>query len=147
MNSLVESLGYLGLFIVAVLSFTIFPGPSDASVVGMIAYGFSPLWVIVIASLGGIVGRVINYRMGSLGEEYVVRKKGWLKPKQVELSKKLFHRYGTAVLLFTWIPFIDDPLTVVAGFYRYPFVRYMIYTSIAVFIRHIGLYLIYGLFT
>jgi len=143
MNSLVESFGYLGLFIIAIFSFTIFPGPSDAAVAGMIIYGSSPWLVILVASVGGIIARMINHKIGSLGEDYVVQKKGWLKSKQVEFSKKLFHKHGSIVLLLTWIPFIDDPLTIVAGFFRFPFWRYMLYTSIAVFIRHIGIYILY----
>ena len=143
MNSLINTSGLVGLFLLSIVSFTILPGPSDAAVVGGIAFGFNPVEVIIVASLGAMIGRAINYYMGSLGEAYVVRKKHWLKEKQVERSKKLFHKHGTWVLLFTWVPFIDDPLTVVAGFMRYPFRQYMFYTTIAVFIRHIGLYAIY----
>jgi membrane protein YqaA with SNARE-associated domain len=143
MNPIIESLGYLGLFIIALISFTIFPGPSDATVAGMIIYGAAPWLVILVASAGGIIARVINYMLGNLGEEYVVEKKRWLKPKQVAWSKKMFHKYGTAILLMTWFPFFDDPLTLVAGFFGFPFKQYLLYTSIGVFIRHIGIYLLF----
>jgi membrane protein YqaA with SNARE-associated domain len=147
MNTLINTSSLIGLFLLSIVSFTILPGPSDAAVVGSFAFGLSPVEVILVASFGAMIARAINHYIGSLGETYVVQKKGWLKPKQVKRSKKLFDKYGPWVLLFTWLPFIDDPLTVVAGFLRYPFRQYMIYTTIAIFIRHIGLYAIYLWFT
>lgn len=147
MNSIINTTSYLGLFLIAILSFTILPGPSEAVMLGMISIGFAPITVLLVATLGGIVARGINYLMGSLGEEFVVTKKKWLKPRQVERSKKLFNKYGTAVLIFTWLPIIDDPLTVVAGFFKFPFLKYLLYTTTAILIRHLGLYLIYLIFT
>lgn len=143
MTPVINSTSYIGLFIITVFSGTFLPGPSDPVIVGMFTLGFNSIMVFFIATLAMIIARIINYYVGSLGEEYVVRKKGWIKPKQAEQSKKLFSKYGTLVLLFTWVPFIDDPLTVVAGFMRFPFAKYIFYTTIAVLIRHTGLYLIY----
>ena len=81
MDVLINTSSLIGLFLIAIVSSTILPGPSDAAVLGSLALGFAPLEIIIIASLGGVVGRAINYYMGSLGETYIVHKKKWLKEK------------------------------------------------------------------
>jgi len=81
MNTLISTSGLIGLFLISIISFSILPGPSDIATFAGIALGFSPTKVILVASLGAIIGRAINYYLGSLGESYIVKKKKWLKKK------------------------------------------------------------------
>ena len=47
------------------------------------------------------------------------------------------------VLLFSFLPFIGDPLTVVAGFFRYNFWRFSGYVLLSKLIRYALIYLLW----
>lgn len=143
MSQLFETTSYIGLLFVSIISGTFLPGPSDFAIFGMFTLDFTPWVVIAVATLGIMIARVINYYVGTLGEEYVVQKKGWLTPLQVARAKNIFSKYGDAAMLMTWIPLVDDPLTIVGGFFRINFARYILFTFIASLFRHYLLYLLF----
>jgi membrane protein YqaA with SNARE-associated domain len=44
-----------------------------------------------------------------------------VRRETIARAEKWYHRYGRWSLLLSWLPFIGDPLTIVAGVLREPF--------------------------
>ncbi|MBU5558015.1 MAG: VTT domain-containing protein, partial [Candidatus Aenigmarchaeota archaeon] len=59
----------------------------------------------------------------------------WIFKRNTELEKKAeiwFKRWGAITLLtLTWIPFIGDPITIVAGALKMPFKKFFTFILIA----------------
>ena len=81
---------------------------------GLLLGGVGTPWLLVaVASLGNTLGSVVNWWIGGrlAGQEmfpvkHLARAQGW------------YTRWGRWSLLLAWLPFIGDPLTVVAGVMR-----------------------------
>ena len=52
----------------------------------------------------------------------------------------IFNKYGKWSLLFSWVPFIGDPITFVAGTLRYSLVPFLILVSIGKVSRYLIIY-------
>ncbi len=112
-----ESLGLLGLFISAFVSSTIAPGGSEAVLAYMISEnGERVIDMVAVATIGNTLGAMTTLWLG-----YLAAKK--FPPEQV-LSKKKQHsinsvkRWGSWILLFSWLPIIGDGLCFAAGWIK-----------------------------
>jgi len=106
------------LFISALISSTLFPGGSEALLLYKLNEGGDAVTLVLIATIGNVVGSLITYGMGRLGNEAVHKR--WLRMDQakVVLAENWFARYGMPSLLLAWLPVIGDPLCLVAGLLR-----------------------------
>lgn len=111
-------LGFIGLFISAFLAATILPLSSEIVVAGLLVQDFSPMMVVLIATLGNVLGSLTNYGLGYWASLGLIKK--WVKMTEEEFVKAehRFQKYGIVALLFAWVPVIGDPLTVMAGILR-----------------------------
>lgn len=129
---------YAGLFAVAFLAATILPAQSEIGLVGLVASGeFSLGLLIAFASVGNVLGAVVNWLIGR-GVE-TLRDKRWfpLPPDKLERATGWYQRWGRWSLLLSWAPFVGDPLTVAAGVLREPLWSFFILVSIAKTARYI----------
>ena len=105
------------LFASAFLASTLLPGGSEA-VLAYLAMDEQhlPLTLLVVATLGNTLGGMTSWGIGRLiAIKYPAR--GLVKPKHHQAVVRI-HRWGSPVLLFSWLPFIGDPLCVAAGWLR-----------------------------
>jgi membrane protein YqaA with SNARE-associated domain len=112
----VEQYGLQGLFAAAFLAATILPLQSEALLVALLAAGGHPAWALLaVASLGNTLGSVANWALGRFLIRF--RDRRWFPVKEAayERARRAFLRWGLWSLLFAWLPFVGDPLTVVAG--------------------------------
>lgn len=110
---------YLGLFGVAFLAATILPMQSEAALVGLLLSGYySSGLLILVASIGNVLGSVINWLLGRHLETYQDRKWFPIKPATLLRAKNWYQRYGRWTLLVSWMPVVGDPITVAAGVMR-----------------------------
>ena len=119
---------YSGLFIAAFLAATILPAQSEAGLAALILASPAPVTLLVAtASLGNILGAVINCSINRFTG------KPWFPATADQLSRATswYHRYGRWSLLLSWVPFIGDPLTVVAGIMREPLLRFLLIVGLA----------------
>lgn len=124
--------GYLGLFLSAFLAATILPFSSEVILAGLSASGkFATIGLLVAASIGNILGAVVNWGLGRFCLNWQDRR--WFPVKRPELDRagRWFNRYGVWSLLFAWVPIIGDPLTFAAGVMRVPFVLFLVLVAIA----------------
>lgn len=121
---------YLILFSSALLSATLLPIGSELLLIYDIQSGHHLGLLLLCATLGNVLGSVINYFLGLKGEAYC-EKKGYLKAQQVDKYSRFFSRYGGFALLLSWAPIIGDPITFIAGILKYPFKYFLFWVTLA----------------
>ena len=64
------------------------------------------------------------------------------KKNKINIAAKRFNKFGVWSLLFTWIPVIGDPLTLVAGILRVNFLLFIILVTIGKVGRYLFIYIL-----
>lgn len=87
--------------------------------------------LVLVATVGNVLGSVVNWWLGRSVERY--RHKRWfpISPEKLEKAQRAYQRYGRGSLLFSWVPIIGDPITVVAGILREPFWSFLVLVALA----------------
>ncbi|MDG9792099.1 YqaA family protein [Brucella anthropi] len=135
-----ELLSYAGLFFSALVAATVLPMQSEAVLVGLLASEkLSPILLVAVASLGNILGALINWMLGRSIEHY--KDRSWFPASENSLARAQgwYGRYGKWSLLFSWLPVVGDPLTVVAGVMREPLPSFIILVAIGKVGRYVAL--------
>src|SRR3990167_5213782 len=107
---------YLGLFISALGPATLLPLQSESVLVALLLSGtYSPWVLLALASAGNVLGALLNWLLGRYLEHF--RHKRWFPVSDARLQQAQgwYSRYGRGSLLFSWLPIVGDPLTLVAG--------------------------------
>src|SRR5210317_1226446 len=117
---------YAVLFISALMAATILPMQSEAVLVGLLVAGQKPVaYLLIIATLGNVLGAVINWGLGHAVRHFEGRSWFPASQEQMQRAQRWYLRYGRWSLLASWLPIVGDPITVVAGTLResfWPFV-------------------------
>jgi len=123
-------LAFLTLFFTALAAATLLPAYSEILVAGMVTQGYSLWWVWFSATAGNTVGSVINGVIGRQVDRF--KHKRWfpVSEAQLEKARTRFNRYGQWSLLLGWLPIGGDPLTLVGGIMRVPWLNFVILVGI-----------------
>lgn len=143
MESFVSHYGYFGLFVASVLSSACIPVPSEifygfagalctAAVTGHVRFS---MWaVIVIGTVGSLVGAVVAYEVGrSAGRTIVDRWGKWilLTHKDLDAAERWFARYGGAsVLVGRVVPVVRSFISLPAGMAEMRRVPFAVLTTV-----------------
>ena len=112
---------YLSLFAIAFLAATILPAQSEFALAALIATGrLDPWLLILVATIGNVLGSVINWLIGRFLHRCRARPWFPIPARALERAERTYRRWGIWTLLLSWVPIIGDPLTVVAGLLRAP---------------------------
>lgn len=130
---------YTGLFFAAFVSATLFPGQSEAMLVGLLVAKHPPLLLLAVASAGNILGAVLNWGIGRGVERFRDRRWFPLRPAALERAQRWYQRYGKWSLLLSWAPVIGDPLTIAAGIMRERLAIFLLLVTIAKVGRYVVL--------
>ena len=129
---------YLSLFIISFLAATILPFSSELTLAGLIATSsYDNLLLLIVASLGNILGSVVNWILGFYSRNLSKKKWFLLKDEKIEKSSRWFKKFGKWSLLFAWVPFIGDPLTLAAGLLRVRFIEFFILVTMGKVSRYL----------
>jgi membrane protein YqaA with SNARE-associated domain len=122
---------YAGMFLSAFLAATILPVNSEIVFVGLLLADHSPLFVVIVASAGNVLGTAVNWLLGRGVERYHDRR--WFPVSSPTLlrAQRWYRRYGRWSLLLSWTPILGDALTVAAGALREPFVTFLLLVTVA----------------
>jgi membrane protein YqaA with SNARE-associated domain len=129
---------YLSLFLISFLAATILPFSSELTLAGlMVTSNYDNLFLLIVASLGNVLGSVVNWILGFYSRN--LSKKRWFpfKDKQIKKSSKWFNKFGKWSLLFVWVPIIGDPLTLAAGLLRVRFIEFFILVTVGKVSRYL----------
>lgn len=112
---------YGSLFFSGLLAATLFPASSELLLLTLLQQGYSPLWLWLSATCGNTAGACVNWYLGIHIQRF--QHKRWFPVSQAQLhsAQARFQRYGSWSLLFSWLPVIGDPLTLIAGLSRVRF--------------------------
>ena len=136
---LLTSLGYIGLFIGTFISATIFPTPSEAFVIGAFELEYNVVIVLIVATIGNLLGGLTNYYIGyTATNSDRLKKRFKLNQEKIDKWEKKLDKYGYWLGLISWLPVIGDPMVGVLGFFKVKFWP----LTITMFIGKCGRYLI-----
>jgi len=127
--------GYPALFVTSLAASSILPVGSEWLLVLLLANGSHPVMTVAVASAGNILGACTTYWVGRTGGEWLSRRFS-IPPDRRRRAESLFGRFGSWVLLFSWLPVIGDPLCLVAGGLRLGAARFVILTGIGKVVRY-----------
>ena len=134
---------YAGLFLAALAAATILPMQSEAALVGLLLADYSPFWLVTVASIGNVLGSVINWYLGRGIAQFQSRRWFPVGPDGLARAENWYRRYGKWSLLLSWMPIVGDPLTVIAGVLREPMPVFLALVTIA----KVGRYLVLAAIT
>ena len=123
---------YLSVFISAFLAATLLPAQSEA----VLAYHLSARpesmeMLIGVATAGNVLGALLNWWLGRFFTHFKDRRWFTVDGKALLRAEQHYKKYGRYSLLLSWVPFIGDPITVIAGFLREPVWSFIILVTIA----------------
>ena len=133
---------YLSLLTVSFMVATIIPFGSEMYFATLLSLGkYNSFLLLVSASIGNVLGSVFNWVCGYYVNYFI--KKPWFPIRQNKIKKgtEIFNKYGKWSLLLSWVPFIGDPITFVAGTLRYSLIPFVILVSIGKVGRYLVIYL------
>lgn len=136
---MLEAAPYAGLFLSAFLAATILPMQSEAVLVGMLLTDHSPVALVIVASVGNVLGSIVNWALGRGIERFRDRRWFPLDEQAFTRAQQWYHRYGKWSLLLSWAPIVGDPLTLMAGVLRERFTTFVVLVTIAKSARYIAL--------
>lgn len=130
----------LTVFLSALVAATVLPAQSEAVLVYHLTQRPDQVILLVtIASLGNVLGSVINWVLGRFLRRF--QNYSWFpaSPEKLAQAQWMYDRYGRYSLLLSWVPIIGDPITIVAGIMREPLIRFLIWVSMAKVGRYVFL--------
>lgn len=119
-------MSYLSLFFTAFAAATLLPAFSELLLGTLASQGHSLFWLWFWATLGNTLGSVVNGLIGRQVDRF--KHKRWFPVSELQLHKarNRFNRYGQWSLLLGWLPIVGDPLTLVGGIMRVPWLNFVI---------------------
>lgn len=105
------------MFVTAFGAATILPFQSEIVFAALQIGGAALLPLLAVASVGNILGSVLNYVLGLYIEHFRHRRWFPVSAGQLDRAQRLWARWGVWTLLLSWAPF-GDGFTVIAGIMR-----------------------------
>jgi len=133
--------GYLALFVLSFLASTIIPLGSEWLLAALIVRGYDPAVAIGMATIGNTLGACTTYLIGLYGGDFLIKKALRIDDNSRRRAKRIYSRYGSWSLLFSWLPVIGDPLCLIGGVLK---VRFALFT-ILVFAGKLARYVAVGI--
>lgn len=132
------------LFFSSFLAATLFPAGSEIVLTNLHLKGqYDAVTLIAIATIGNVLGSLINYWIGLYLIKFQDRKWFPIKKKAINKATNSFRKYGIFTLLFAWLPIIGDPLTLVAGILKVPMWIFLSLVTIGKLLRYLALLAIF----
>ena len=127
-----EMIGYVGLFLSALIAATILPMQSEAVLVGLLLHGAHSVGaLLLVATVGNVLGALINWYLGRFLRRYQDRRWFPVPPAKLARAEEWYRRFGRWSLLGSWLPVVGDPITIVAGVLREPLPMFLLLVTIA----------------
>ncbi len=129
MEFLIE-FGYAGLLIAAFLAATLLPLGSEAILVALLLNGLDPTGLVLVATVGNVLGSCTNYALGYWGGRPLIQRILRTSDKTLAAAEQRFRRWGLASMLLAWVPVIGDPLTLMAGILRVHVIGFLVLVTV-----------------
>lgn len=142
LTGMVNSFGYLGIFISTSLEYGCFPVSSEVLLpfIGFFVFGgeMSLFGAILVSTAGGIAGSIVCYCFGRFGRRFIEKtlcsKYSSLK-KGLEKAGRVFDKYGSkSVLIARVFPIARTYISIPAGLMGMNIYVFVIYTAVGSFV-------------
>lgn len=130
-------LGFLGLFIACFISATVLPFSSDIILVALVVAGLNYHICLVIATLGGWLGSLVNYYLGSKGKIEWIEKHSNIRREKINKITNWLQGKGTYMALFAWVPVFGNVMVIALGYLRTNIWTVNLCLIIGMFIRYL----------
>jgi membrane protein YqaA with SNARE-associated domain len=137
LEGIIYDLGYIGIFLISFLASSIFPLSSEPFVALMVYLDYNILLILVFATIGNFLGSLSNYYFGLLGDKFFLSKYIKEDNKYRLKAEKIFNRFASWALFFSWIPIVGDLFCVYAGTIKYNLKRFSVIVFLGKLIRFI----------
>jgi membrane protein YqaA with SNARE-associated domain len=128
--------GLWGLFVASFLAATILPLSSEVVLGYLLVHNFNVHGVMAVATLGNVLGALVNYGLGRAGSRTLLEKIFRVSPEDISKARSRFKTHGSISLLLAWVPVIGDPLTVVAGMLKINLWVFLVLVTLGKFLRY-----------
>lgn len=129
MNS--DLLDYIGLGLSALTSASLLPGTSEMVLAVLWYQKLNIVLLWCVATAGNVAGSCINYWLGVQCQRFSSHRWFPIKPTEFNRAQAWMSRFGAPLLLFSWLPVVGDPLTLMAGVFRLALWRFLVLMLIA----------------
>lgn len=130
----------ISLFTVSFLAATILPAQSEMVLAGLqIAGNSNTIELVIVATLGNVLGAVVNWVIGRYLIHFQDRRWFPIKEKMLNKATGFYQKWGVWTLLLAWMPFIGDPFTLVAGIFRTNIWLFLLLVTIGKAARYIAI--------
>ncbi len=123
---------YFGLFAASFIAATLLPAQSELLLAALVAAGRHDVAaLLLVATLGNVLGSTFNWALGRFLSAR--RDHRWfpVPPRALARAEGWYDRWGSWTLLLSWVPIVGDPLTLAAGIFRTPIVRFVAIVTVA----------------
>lgn len=124
MDDFIASHGYLALFLLSFLASTLVPLGSEWLLVALLVNGHDPVSTVAVATAGNTLGACATFWIGSYGGPFLIGRVLRISDEARQRAERLYGRYGSWSLLFSWVPVVGDPLCLIGGILRVRFVKF-----------------------
>jgi len=134
----ISAIGYPGIFILMMLESMVAPTPAEAVMpfAGFLiaTNKFTFANVMLVSTLGSLVGSLISYYTGYFGGQILIRKFGkyiFLEEHHLDWTIRFFEKYGPITILISrFIPVVRHLISIPAGYAKMKIISFLIYTLI-----------------
>ncbi len=124
-RELVESYGYLGIFLISFTESILQPLPPDPFIAGGTAFGLNPILASLTATIGSVLGGLTAHTLGMLLGEPVTKR--LIGEKYFLKGEVLFNRFGIwAVLIAAVTPVPFKVVCWLAGIFEMPRTNFLL---------------------
>lgn len=142
----IQTTGYFGIFLLMTLESALIPIPSEITMPfsgSLVVLGTFNFWIVVlVGTVGNLVGSLLAFWLGWWGQETVVRKiivkygkYLLISEHEYDHSEQWFRKHGEIIVFVSRIlPIIRTFISLPAGVAKMKVVKFIVYTTIGSFI-------------
>lgn len=134
--------GYWGMFAAAFLAGSFFPFSSEAVILGLLAAGLEPAPLIAYATVGNVLGSMVNYWIGRQGRLEWVERYLHVSPATMERTRRFMAGHGAWMGFFAFLPVLGSAITILLGLTRANFTVAMLAAALGKWLRYAAI--VYG---
>jgi len=137
MDIFFDNQGYLALFLLSFLASTLVPLGSEWLLAALLLNGHNPVLSVGVATAGNTLGACLTHGIGLYGGPFLMDRVLRIDEAARLRGERLYARYGSWSLLFSWLPIVGDPLCLVSGILKVRFGFFFVLVLSGKLIRYV----------
>lgn len=118
LSTFLTNWGYWGMLVAAFLAGSFLPFSSEAVMLALLAAKMDPWKLLLYASLGNIVGSMVNYCIGRMGRLDWIEKYLHVDHEQLNKAIRIMNGRGAWMGFFAFLPIVGSGIAIALGLMR-----------------------------